>query len=147
MSRRHLVTSGLSVLAAGVLAGCPAQNVQQVGEQPRAAITYAARAHYPGNAQMSDRIKAVAVTEPEGKMLTVYNYGADTIPSTALWANGAFVKEIAPIPPRGNVRAKYSELLEAGPGVRTFSEVSSRLERVELQTPDGLYTVQGPVNR
>jgi hypothetical protein len=134
-------------LSAGLFVGCSTQNVGMVGDNAREAITYAARAKYPGAAQESDRYKSVAIVNPETKIIDVYNLSTQTIPATALWVNGAFVKQIAPIAPKGHVTTKYVELLEAGPGARSFSQVETPVQKVELQTNDGNFSVQGPVNR
>jgi hypothetical protein len=134
------------VAGATWLGGCQTQSVAQVGSQPREAITFAALAKYPGNAQTSDRARTVAITDPDAKSLTVYNLGDQSIPATALWVNGTFVKQISAIPPKSHVTAKYVELLEKGPGVKSMSESAQVPARVEIQTSDGLYTVQGPVS-
>jgi hypothetical protein len=147
MPRKLIPHTVVSVLALGLFAGCAAQDVGLVGEQPREAITYAARAKYPGAAQQSDRYKSVAIVNPDRKILDVYNLSTQTIPATAIWVNGAFVKQIAPIAPKGHVSTKYVELLEAGPGARSFSQIETPVQKVELQTNDGNYAVQGPVNR
>jgi hypothetical protein len=147
MSRRLLAHTIVSGLALGLFAGCAAQDVGLVGERPREAITYAARAKYPGAGQESDRYKAVAVVNPDQKVLDVYNLSSQTIPATAIWVNGAFVHQVSPIAPKGHVTVKYVELLEAGPGARSFSQLETPVQKVEIQTGDGNYTVQGPVNR
>ena len=147
MPRNLLPHTVVSVLALGLFAGCAAQDVGLVGEQPREAITYAARAKYPGAAQDSDRYKSVAIVNPDKEVLDVYNLGAQTIPATALWVNGAFVKQIAPIAPKGHITARFVEILESGPGARSFSQMETPVQKVELQTNDGNYAAQGPVNR
>jgi hypothetical protein len=142
----------LAMLILPLFAGCHTQDVGQVGERPREAITYAARAKYPGNAQDSPRVRAVAIVDADGKLLEgktidVYNLGNESIPATAIWVNGAFVKQIGPISPKGHVTVKCVELLEAGPSAKSMTELERTVQKVELQTPDGLYNVQGPVNR
>ena len=150
MLRRFISASAApaAALLVGFLAGCHTQDIGQVGERPHEAITYAARAKYPGNsAQHSERVHAVAINNPDGKTLDVYNLGMESIPATAIWVNGAFVKQISSISPKGNVTVKYVELLEAGPSAKSMSELERTVQKVELQTTDGLYYVEGPVNR
>ena len=145
---RNLVTRTVaSAFALTLFAGCAAQDVGQVGDRPREAITFAARAKYPGAAQESDRYKSVAVVDPGRKVLDVYNLSAQTIPATALWVNGGFVRQISPIATKGHATVRYVELLEAGPGTRSFSQLDTPVQKVEIQTNDGNYAVQGPVNR
>ena len=148
MLRRFVSGCAAPALAITLIAGCHTQDIGQVGERPREAITYAARAKYPGNAaQHSERVHAVAINNPDGKSLDIYNLGAESIPATALWVNGAFVKQIAPISPKGSVTVKYVELLEAGPSAKSMTELERTVQKVEIQTADGLYYVEGPVNR
>ena len=147
MPRQLIPHTVVSVLALGLFAGCAAQDVGLVGEQPREAITFAARAKYPGAGQESDRYKAVAVVNPDRKVLDVYNLSNQTIPATAIWVNGAFVHQVSPIAPKAHATLKYVELLEAGPGTRSFSQLETPVQKVEIQTSDGNYAVQGPVNR
>ena len=147
MPRNLVPHTVISALALGLFAGCAAQDVGMVGDRPREAITYAARAKYPGAAQESDRYKSVAIVDTSRKLLDVYNLSAQTIPATALWVNGGFVRQISPIAPKGHVTVRYVELLEAGPGTRSFSQLDTPVQKVEIQTTDGNYAVQGPVNR
>jgi hypothetical protein len=130
-----------------LIAGCHTQDIGQVGERPREAITFAARAKYPGNALDSERVRAVAVADPDSKTLDVYNLGSQSIPATAVWVNSDFVKQIGPISPKSHVSIKYVELLEAGPSAKSLTELERTIQKVELQTNDGMYNVQGPVNR
>jgi hypothetical protein len=146
LHRRFTYT--LATLILPLIAGCHTQDIGQVGERPREAITFAARAKYPGNAaQHSERVHAVAINDPDGKSIDVYNLGTESINATALWVNGTFVKQISPIPPKGYVNAKYVELLEAGPSAKSMTELERTVQKVEIQTADGLYYVEGPVNR
>jgi hypothetical protein len=147
MSPGFIAKATVSGLAMALFAGCAAQDLGQVGDRPREAITYAARAKYPGAAQESDRYKSVAIVDPGKKVLEVYNLSNQTIPATALWVNSAFVRQISPIAPKGHVTVRYVELLEAGPGTRSFSDLTTPVQKVEIQTSDGNYAAQGPVNR
>jgi hypothetical protein len=137
----------LAALILPLVAGCQTENIGQVGERPREAITFAARAKYPGNAQESPKVRAVALTDPDTQELTVYNVGDTAIPATAVWVNGAFVRQIAPISPKSHATMKWVELLEAGPSAKSLSELDRTVQKVELQTSDGIYAVQGPVVR
>lgn len=130
-----------------LIVGCHTQDIGQVGERPREAISYASLAKYPGPAQGSGRYSAVAITDPLHKELTLYNLGSESIPATAVWVNGDFVKQIAPISPKSHLDVKYVELLQAGPGAKPLTELERIVQKVELQTSDGTYSVQGPVDR
>lgn len=130
--------------------GCATQDMSEVGRQPRQAIAYAATAKYPGSAQQSDQAKAVAYDMPDRGELEVHNLGDHTILFPAIWVNGAFVSKLnTSIPPKSHATVRYSELLEAGSGLHDLTKVGkdAPIEKVELQTSDGLYAVEGPVHK
>jgi hypothetical protein len=136
-----------AALFAGLLAGCHTQDIRQVGERPREEITDAALAKYPGSAHESDRARAVTIADPDRKQMDIYNLGNQPITATAVWVNGEFVKRISTISPKSHVTIPYVELLQAGPSAKSLSELDRTVQKVELQTNDGTYIVQGPVNR
>src|SRR5688500_14881150 len=101
------------VAVAGLLAvGCSTNEVARVGEAPRSEIAYAATANYPGDARTSDEVKLTAVDDPEGHELVIYNVTDNAIGPSTIWVNGAFLKRIDGIAPRGAVRIKHAELLQ-----------------------------------
>lgn len=61
--------------------------------------------------------------------------------------NGAFVTQIDSIPPKGSVTIRHAELLEAGPGTGDVKKLDQPVNRVELQTSDGLFSVVGPAQK
>ncbi|MEO6434307.1 MAG: hypothetical protein ABIP55_00900 [Tepidisphaeraceae bacterium] len=132
------------VLAAGGFVGCSTNEVARVGSEPRAEISYAATARYPGDARMSDAVKLTAVTDPDAKKLVIYNVTDNSIGPATVWVNGAFVHRIDGIAPRGAVEINYGELLQTGPGTADLKSLDQPARKVEIQTRDGLFTVQGP---
>jgi hypothetical protein len=134
-----LVGSGLLVV------GCTTQEVANVGAEPREQIRYAATAKYPSNpAQTSDRIQMAAVDDVENDKVTLMNLSDNAIPPSTAWINGAYVYQLPAIPPRGMAEMKYAELLMAGPNGGTLESAGQAVRKVELQTHEGLFTVQGP---
>jgi len=134
------------VAIGGLLAvgGCSTNEVARVGETPRAEIAYAATASYPGDARTSDEVKLTAVDDPDGKELVIYNVTDNAIGPSTIWVNGAFLKRIDGIAPRAAVRVKHAELLQTGPGTADLKALDQAARKVEIQTKDGLFTVQGP---
>ena len=128
----------------GLLGGCTTNEVGRVGASPRAEITYAATAKYPGEARTSDAIQLTAVDDPDANVMTIYNVSDNAIGPGTIWVNGAFVHRIDGIPPRGAVEIKHIELIQAGPGTSDLDSVNQSARKVEIQTRDGLFTVQGP---
>ena len=139
-----------SILALGLgfsIVGCATQDVGHVGSEPRTQIAYAATAKYPGTtapAQTSDRVQMAAVDDVEDHKLTLMNLSDNTIPPSTAWINGAYVYQLPSIPPRGMAEMNYSEILMAGPNPGDLKQTGQAVRKVELQTQDGLYTVQGP---
>ena len=138
-----------AVVIAGALAfaGCTAKEVADVGDSPREQITHAATLTYPGNARQDDRVQAVAIDVHGRNTLEIQNPSDTQIPASTLWVNGAFVRKIGPIPPGESVTVKHSNLIQAGRGTNDLLSLDQPIERVELQTPEGLFTVRGPVTK
>ena len=139
-----------SILALGFgvsIVGCATQDVGHVGNEPRTQIAYAATAKYPGTtapAQTSDRVQMAAVDDVEDHKLTLMNLSDNTIPPSTAWINGAYVYQLPSIPPRGMAEMNYSEILMAGPNPGDLKQTGQAVRKVELQTHEGLFTVQGP---
>ena len=144
-TRLFLGTVTLAGLTLG--AGCAADRVGQVGENPREILTYAATAKYPGNARPSDDVRAVALNYSDRERIEIHNLRDAPIEASAVWVNGAFVRPLnrGSIPPRGYVTVRYENLVEAGPGTNDLKTLDRSVQRVELQTPNGLVTVDGPI--
>ncbi|MEA2709639.1 MAG: hypothetical protein QOF78_2240 [Phycisphaerales bacterium] len=127
------------------IVGCQTQQVGQVGAEPRGQIAYAATAKYPQRTpETSSRFQLAAVDDPDDKKLTLMNLSDNAIPPSTAWINGAFVYQLPTIPPRGMAEMNYSEILMAGPNPGDLKQTGQSVRKVELQTQDGLYTVQGP---
>ena len=137
-----------TVLATGLgltVIGCTTQEVGRVGAEPREQIRYAATARYPGeSAQTSDRIQMAAVDDVENNKVTLMNLSDNAIPPSTAWINGAYVYQLPSIPPRGMAEMKYSEILMSGPNPGDLKSAGQGVRKVELQTHEGLFTVQGP---
>jgi hypothetical protein len=130
-----------------VLAGCRANNVGSVREQPRAEISFAATAAYPRDAQTTEEFQITAVDDPRRRELILYNPTDRSIPASTVWVNQNFVHRVAGIGPRSSVTIDYRNLLEAGEGVQDLRRAGHEIHRVDLETPQGLVAVQGPARR
>jgi len=64
-------------------------------------------------------------------------------PST-VWVNGAYLHQVPTIGPRAMVNIDYNALLMAGPAPQDLKASGQSVRKVELQTHDGFFTVQGP---
>ncbi len=146
MTSRHFVPA-FAIAASILIAGCETSEIARVGEEPREAISYAATASYPGEATQSSDLQLAAIDNPDAREIELLNLTDNSIPASTLWVNGAFVKRIPSIPPRGTFKVKYNELLEAGTGTNDLQSVGQVARKVEIQTPQGLMAVQGPSKR
>ena len=141
--------NGWTIIAVAALAagGCQVGNVDQVGQQPRDAITYAARAKYPGNPTAMPempRVQAAAVDYRGLNEIEILNLSDNAIPASTVWVNGSYLTRIDTIPPKGTTVVKYGQLLEAGAGTQDLKMAKQSPSKVELQTADGLTPIQGP---
>ena len=127
-----------------VLAGCATGEVSRVRDQPRAEISYAATATYPGEPETSEDLILTAVDDPRRRELTLYNPTDRSVPAGTVWINGHFLHRIHGIGPRGGTTIDYRNFLEAGDGVMDFRRVQQSVQRVDYETSEGLFTVQGP---
>jgi hypothetical protein len=112
--------------------------------QTREQATHAALSRYPGNPQRSNDIQIAAIDDPGEKRLEILNLTDRTITDATLWINQRFVHKIKSLKGRDQMSMKYNELIEQGGGVRDLDMANVPVKTVEIQTPDGLYTVQGP---
>ena len=141
---KHINLLGLFASAALVV-GCETQNPSNVAPQAKRDIAYAATAHYPGNAiNAPDRVQATAVVNDKMDRLEIYNPSDRAIGPSTVWVNGLFVHQLGAIPPKGMAAIDKDELLQAGPAASSLSDSKQAITKVELQTPDGLFAVQGP---
>ena len=138
----------LPIISTGVVAllllGCETGEIRRVGDEPREAIAQAALAKYPGASEDTNAYRLAAVDDPSRRELTLLNLTDNAVPAATIWVNGAFVRNLTGIPPRGSVELRYSELLEAGSGTRDLRSIGQGVRKVELEIGDKLISVQGP---
>ena len=142
--RSHFILAGAVAL---LLLCCETGEIRRVGDEPREAISHAATASYRGGAVPSNTYQMAAVDDPGEKRVILYNLTDNSVPAATVWVNGAFVRQIPSIAPRGSAEVSYSELLEAGAGTRDLRALEQPVRKVEIEIADRLYTVQGPANK
>jgi hypothetical protein len=143
--RANVLIAALMIGSGLIAAGCETQEIARVGPEPREQIAYAATARYPAEtARTPDSFKVAAVDDVEDKTLTIMNLSDGTIPPSTAWVNGAYVYQLPTIPPRGMYEIDYKEILMTGPNPSGLARSGQAVRKVELQTHEGLFTVQGP---
>jgi hypothetical protein len=133
-----------AVAALLLVGGCETQQISHVGDAPREQIAYAATAKYPAETPARAGLQVAAVDDPDGKKLTLLNLSDNAVPPSTVWVNGAYLRQVPTIAPRGMVDIHYSNLLMAGPSPQDLKQSGQSVRKVEMQTHDGFFTVQGP---
>ena len=142
--RRYLLLT--SVAALGIVAGCgpKANKVTAVGPEAREAISQATMARYPGRATTSPEVQVAAINYDKKHYIELHNLGTTSIPPSTVWVNGTFVTNISGIPPKSYTTVQHGALLEAGPATNDLRKLEQPVAKVEIETDNGLFTVQGP---
>jgi len=84
------------------------------------------------------------VDDRENDEIQILNLSDNAIPDPTIWVNGTYVRRVPTIAPRGSSTIGYSGLLQAGQTAMDFKRANQPVTKVELQTADGLFQVQGP---
>ena len=135
----------VAVMIVVVVAGCAASKVSSVEPETRENIGYAATARYPGYPQnRPDKVQASAAVDQEDSKIEIYNLSDNAIPNPIIWVNGTYVRRLPTIGPRSSATVLYGGLLQAGQTQMDFKRSGQQVSKVEIQTADGLFTVQGP---
>ena len=125
--------------------GCSTSKLSRVDPEARARIGYAATARYPGNAKLAtDRVQVAVLADPDDNELKLLNLSDNAITTPTLWVNGAYVRQIPTLPPRGTHTVPYETLLQAGNTANDFDRANQAVVKAELETGEGLFTVLGP---
>src|SRR5207253_66524 len=98
---------------------------------------------YPGYAQnRPDKVQAAAVVDRDKQEIQILNLSDNAIASPTVWVNGAYVRRVPTIQPRGSTVIKFEGLLQAGQTSMDFKRADQPVTKVEIQTADGLFAVQ-----
>ncbi|HZN68788.1 MAG TPA: hypothetical protein VFB66_26145 [Tepidisphaeraceae bacterium] len=154
MLRRVLAVTALTSVIA-FSGGCgggarPRRAVQKDPSQidpPAQAMTDTQLAAHAGNAEFPtarprDDRRIAAIVARDRRVLKLYNFENTPLSTTNVWVNGAYVQPLRAVPANSKTPIQTSKLFNKQ-GHR-FSERSEEINRVQLETPDGLYNVMGP---
>ena len=133
----------LLALAALALAGCsgnPFDSHSTADRGRRAAA--AAAAQFPST-QPSDDLKATALIDRDKDTIQIVNASDQPVRDATVWVNSSFQRRVSMIPAYGTVVLDRDEFY--GPAGNTLSSMKTGAVRVQLQTGDSLYNLQGPV--
>jgi len=151
-----MIRQTLTLAAAALLAGCTASTTNPEGSSASTDATprnvagnyssrdaemaaFAGRAQRPnGNAQQS---QYTAVVTPTGA-IQVVNPTDQQLNEGALWVNGRYVAQVPPIAPHAAVTINRNQFFDRDGHTMDWS--AEKLNKLELQSGDQLYTVNGP---
>lgn len=148
---RHFVTA----LGIALIAGCSASVTNPEGSSASTevktpigntastsdaqTIAFAARAQHPsGQAQDS---KYTAVVTPSGDIQLV-NPTDQELDNAALWVNGKYVTQVQKLPARSTTTVSKTSLYDRDGRQMSFND--AKLDQLQLQSGDKLFTVSGP---
>lgn len=103
---------------------------------------FAASSQFP-NQEASNDLTATALVHRDTGMIQIINASNKPLTNAKVWVNGQFVTKVNSIPANGSVRIPRSQFYDQTG--RTLSGTNTTAQRIQLQTSDNLYNLQGPV--
>ena len=102
---------------------------------------HAGSAEFP-NASPRDSFRVAAIVTRDRKVVKLYNFDRNPIGAVNVWINGAYVQPLRAIPANSKALIRTDKVFNKS-GDR-FSQRGEEVNRVQLETQDGLYSVMGP---
>lgn len=142
---RNIVTWAALAAVAGCSASGEFNPVGKSADQmtPTQLAAFAATSKYPDTQPAATDLRAAAIVNRGAGTVKVYNFTDRPITNARVWVNKGFVAKIDGIAPQQKVTVTTDKLY--GPFGNTFaSQKDAPISLIQLQTDDGLYTLQGP---
>jgi len=143
-----MIRHGLIVLAAIALAGCstsaenPSTASHTTQQPPTQLAAYAASVQYPSDLTASKDLRVAAILNNDSGTIKIYNFSNQALRDVRVWVNNSFVYRLDTLAPNSSVTIHRDQLYDATG--RTLANVQATVRTVQLQTPEGLFDVQGP---
>jgi len=143
-----MIRQGMIVLSALVLAGCTTSGERnpptatRSQQEPTQLAAYAASVQFPSDVTASKDLRVAAVLNNDNGTIKIYNFSNQTLRDVRVWINHSFVFRLNTLVPNSSVIIHRDQLYDATG--RTLASVQSTVRSIQLQTPEGLYDVQGP---
>ena len=133
-------------LGAFILAGCSTsasvQNPFKGDDTQKTQLAaFAAQSQFPSK-QPSDDLRVAALINKDNGSIKIINTTQQAINDAKLWVNGSFVTHIDTIPAKGVLTVKRENLYDQK-GI-PFSKANIGISKVQLETSDKLYNLEGP---
>jgi hypothetical protein len=104
---------------------------------------FAASSEFPADVEASDDLRATVLVNRNDRTIQVINASNQAIRDARIWINGSFVGRLDNLPANGAVTLPMDAFYDRT-GTR-LSDVQAGANRVQLQSGDTLYNLQGPV--
>jgi hypothetical protein len=107
--------------------------------------SYAATARLPDNIVYRNDLQAAAVVDSDTGAVHIYNFTDKPLAGGNLWVNKTYVQRFRTVPARSEITLPRNRFFDRnGQGLST---VNTRVESVQLQWDNDVYTLLGPVYR
>ncbi len=99
---------------------------------------------YPRDLKASDDLRATAVVDPTYSSIKIANASDRDLRNATIWIDGKYAAQIGQVPARGTVTIQRSDLVNRDGSAAPVADLKN-VARIQLQTRDNLYNLQGPV--
>ena len=129
------------------MAGCSAEtqlsNPFGKGESAHTKLAaFAATSKYP-TSQPANDLRAVAMINRSNGSVRVINTTDQALRDVRVWVDGNYVTRVDTIPSKGFVTLNRNDFFDSN-GI-SLSTVKTPVNKVQVETPDKFYNLQGPV--
>ncbi len=132
---------GIPLLAAAMLMGCDTISGPSEVSAKRAA--FAAQTPYPQNMKATEDSHLTALVSRDGNTIQLLNSSDKASTDANVWVNGTYLTRVDSVPPHGLVTLHRTDFFDSGGN--NLSKQSATVTRVEVQSNNQLFQVQGPV--
>jgi hypothetical protein len=112
-------------------------------EQRTQRAAFAASAQYPKEMKATTDLPASALINRDQQTIRIVNSSDRALRDVTVWVNGSYVAKVDTIPSHGIVTLRHGDFYD-GAGT-SLANQKPTITRVELQSQDKLYALQGPV--
>lgn len=110
---------------------------------PTQLAAFAASTEYPREWTARNDMKVAAIVDRDDQSIKLYNFTDQPIRDAKLWVNQSFVGRIDGIAPMSKAVVRGERFYDKMGN--SYADQKVEVTRVELQTPDALYNLQGPI--
>ena len=103
---------------------------------------FAASTPYPTNLKTENAHNIGAVVDPTSRVIRIFNFGSMPLSGVNVWVDSSYVYKLDQLPANSFVNTNMSDYFDhSGDAMGPSTTVST----VQIQTPDHLWTLLGPI--